>query len=76
MKSVIKDRNTPSPKMEYPCLVQNVDNSEIVVLATGKYEGIAVSNKIGNVGIFVKDWSNLEDLSYWKPFEGTLELSN
>ena len=79
MKSKIIKKENKADKRVYPCLLQNVQNGEgtIVVLATSATSGITLFShcEFNMYGIF--DNSGIfDDTLYWKPFEGTLELSN
>ena len=72
MKSVIK---TKEGEIKYPCLMTaHGDLGTIVVLFTSKHFGTVVysERKELPIGFYTEAWG----MSSFKPFDGTIELSN
>jgi hypothetical protein len=70
MKSVVKEN--PVPALAFPCLLVS-QGSDIIVLFTEDSTGTVVSgNGAYRVGEFCKTWN----MNTFKPFSGTVTLSN
>jgi ribosome-associated toxin RatA of RatAB toxin-antitoxin module len=58
-------------EIKYPCLMIS-DNYECIVLMQKEETGIALKHENQEMGYF----SNMWDMSEFKPFNGTITLSN
>jgi hypothetical protein len=78
MKSKIIEKEKEENKIVYPCLMKCVDDDGlIIVLATENTTGTVVKHYIETeIGEYSESWSPFSFTNTWKPFEGTLELSN
>jgi hypothetical protein len=63
-----KEQNT---EIEFPCLMIS-DDSECIVLMHKEEIGIALKHENQEIGYFSNNW----DMSEFKPFKGTITLSN
>lgn len=73
MKSIINKKSNQEPKIKYPCLMID-DKCDRIVLFINGYAGIVVYGGDGDIpmGISSSSW----DMSLYRPFEGSVTLSN
>ena len=68
-----------TPVVDYPCLMEyNSEGHKLIVLATGKTTGIRVSSdeEIDYIGTIEDCWYAFDDNTWWKPYNGSVTLSN
>lgn len=74
IKVEIKD--TEKRAIEFPALMQDVKSS-LIVLATDEQTGVVVNQGLcWGLGQFRTDWAYFDDSACWKPYKGTITLSN
>ena len=77
MKVEIKNKKEEAKEINFPVLMEGTE-SGCVVLFNGGCEGIVISEGTNNkpVGYYSENWIECSNTDYWKPFTGTIELSN
>lgn len=73
MKSVKKDRVPTEPEIEYPCLMEAENDSDLVVLFESEKKGTVMHpSHYHHLNEIRDDWV----MESFRPFNGTIELSN
>ena len=74
MKSVIK-REEADQVIKYPCLMEHTRSPGLVVLFYKPECGTIIANR-GNIADEIGDYNTIWIMENFKPFKGTIELSN
>ena len=79
MKVEMKKEKEEAKEIKFPVLMESTDN-KCVVLFNGESEGMVLlllkENEFEYVGHYSDNWIKCTNTNVWKPFTGTIELSN
>jgi hypothetical protein len=76
MKVDIKTLNDIIKNREFPLLMENLNNPEILVSFLNLDEGVVIQHPTRSFGNCYSDWEPCNNAKVWKVFKGTIELSN